>query len=56
VQDETKRAPNLGLSLIPVIVLIGTLFYTIVILEGTGHIPLIIGAITAALIAGYSLG
>jgi len=56
VQDETKRAPNLGLSLIPVLVLIGTLFYTIVILEGTGHIPLIIGAITAALIAGYSLG
>ncbi len=56
MQDETKRAPNLGLSLIPVLVLIGTLFYTIVILEGTGHIPLIIGAITAALIAGYSLG
>jgi len=56
VQDETKRAPGLGLSLIPVVVLIGTLFYTIVILEGTGHIPLIIGAITASLIAGYSLG
>ncbi len=56
MQDETKRAPGLGLSLIPVVVLIGTLFYTIVILEGTGHIPLIIGAITASLIAGYSLG
>ena len=53
--DETKRTPSLGLSLIPVVVLIGSLFYTIVVLEGSGHIPLIFGAIIAAVLAGTRL-
>ena len=37
-------------------VLIIALFYTIVVLEGSGHIPLIFGAMVAALIAGVNLG
>jgi NhaC family Na+:H+ antiporter len=53
---ELKKKPSLGISLIPVVVLIICLFYTIVVLEGSGHIPLIFGAAIAALIAGTSLG
>jgi Na+:H+ antiporter, NhaC family len=48
VQAEVKPTPTLGMSLIPVIVLIVALFYTIVVLDGSGHIPLILGSITAA--------
>ncbi|MFH1766019.1 MAG: Na+/H+ antiporter NhaC [Gemmatimonadota bacterium] len=54
--DEMKGTPSLGMSLFPVIVLIGSLFYTIVFLEGSGHIPLIIGAVVAAVISGSALG
>jgi len=50
-----KRTPSLGISLLPVIVLIGSLFYTIVFLEGSGHIPLIFGAMVATVIAGQVL-
>ena len=56
VTGEQKREPTLGLSLVPVIILIAALFYTIAILHGSGHIPLILGAAVAALIAGFSLG
>jgi len=56
VPDEKKRMPSLGISLIPVIVLIGSLFYTIVVLEGSGHIPLIFGAFVAAVISSTLLG
>ncbi len=52
---ELKKKPSLGMSLVPVIVLIIALFFTIVVLEGSGHIPLIFGATFAALIAGISL-
>ena len=51
-----KRRPSLGISLIPVVVLIASLFYTIVFLEGSGHIPLIFGAMVAAVISGRALG
>ena len=53
--DEMKRTPSLGISLVPVIVLIASLFYTIVFLEGSGHIPLIFGAMVAAVISGRAL-
>jgi len=43
------------MSLIPVVVLIASLFYSIVILDGSGHIPLILSAIVAAVIAGKVL-
>ncbi|MFC1575440.1 Na+/H+ antiporter NhaC, partial [Gemmatimonadota bacterium] len=47
MRDAKKPTPSLGISLIPVVVLIGTLSYTIIVLEGSGHIPLIFGAIIA---------
>jgi len=51
---ELKKKPSLGLSLVPVVVLILALSYTIVVLEGSGHIPLIFGAtVAAALSAGF---
>ena len=51
-----RKSPSLGVSLIPVMVLIATLFYTIVVLDGTGHVPLIFGAIVAAVVSGTVLG
>jgi len=56
VADERKRTPSLGISLTPVIILIASLFYTIVVLEGSGHIPLIFGAVVAAVISAGILG
>jgi NhaC family Na+:H+ antiporter len=50
-----KRDPSLGLSLVPVVVLIVSLFFTIVVLEGSGHIPLIFGAMVASVLAGAVL-
>jgi NhaC family Na+:H+ antiporter len=50
-----KPNPSLGISLVPVVALIGTLSYTIIVLEGSGHIPLILGTLVAAVIAGFSL-
>jgi NhaC family Na+:H+ antiporter len=55
VPDELKPKPGLGISLIPVIVLIGSLFYTIVFLEGSGHVPLIFGTLVAGTISAFSL-
>jgi len=49
------RKPTLAISLVPVVLLIIMLFYTIAILDGSGHIPLIFGAIIAAAISGWSL-
>ena len=53
--EELKPKPGLGISLIPVIVLIGSLAYTIVILEGSGHVPLIFGTLVAGTISAFSL-
>jgi len=39
-----------------VIFLVAVLFYTIAILDGTGHIPLILGAVVAAGISVFNLG
>ena len=49
MSGELKKKPSLGLSLVPVIILIISLSYTIIVLEGSGHIPLIFGAVVAAL-------
>ena len=54
--EQTKRTPSLLVALTPVIVLIATLFYTIVVLDGSGHIPLIIGAMVASVISAAALG
>lgn len=55
MSDEMKPTPSLGLSLIPVVVLIASLFYTIVVLHGSGHIPLIFGTIVAGSLAAWKL-
>jgi NhaC family Na+:H+ antiporter len=47
--------PSLGISLIPVVVLIACLSYTIIFLHGSGHIPLILGSMVAAVVAATSL-
>ena len=54
--DETKPTPSLGMSLIPVVVLIASLSYTIIVLDGSGHIPLIFGTVVAATISAAALG
>jgi NhaC family Na+:H+ antiporter len=56
VPDATRPTPSLGLSLIPVAFLVALLFYTIVFLEGSGHIPLILGSVVAASLAAAFLG
>ena len=54
--DDLKPKPSLGVSLVPVVILIASLFYVIVILDGSGHIPLIFSGIIAAVMAGTVLG
>ncbi len=56
MQETTRPTPSLGLSLVPVTLLIASLFYTIVFLEGSGHIPLIFGAAVAGGISAAFLG
>ena len=56
MQEPMKRMPSLGVSLIPVVVLIASLSYTIIVLDGSGHIPLIFGTIVAATISAGVLG
>lgn len=53
--DKMKREPGLAISLVPVVVLIASLFYAIVFLEGSGHIPLIFGSVVAALLGAIFL-
>lgn len=55
MQESPKQTPSLGMSLIPVIVLILALSYTIIVLDGSGHIPLMFGALVASLVAGFKL-
>ncbi len=55
MQEDTKPTPSLGISLIPVIVLILSLSYTIIFLQGSGHIPLMFGALVGSLVAGFKL-
>lgn len=53
---KRKPEPTLVISLIPVVILIAALFFTIAILDGSGHIPLILGSVVAACISGFVLG
>jgi len=52
MSDERKE-PTLGAALIPVVFLVAALFVTIVLLDKTPHIPLILGAAVAAGVAVY---
>ena len=55
VPRERKEA-TLGISLIPVIVIVAVLAVAIIAFGQDAHIPIIIGAVVAALIAVYHLG
>ena len=50
---KEKKKPDLGLALIPVIFLVLALFVTIVLLDQSAHIPLILAAAVAACVAVY---
>lgn len=51
-----KKEASLGIALIPVLVLIVVLGVSIILFGQDPHIPIIIGAVVAALIAVFSLG
>ncbi len=50
---KEKKKPSLGVALIPVIFLVLALFVTIVLLDQSAHIPLILAAAVAACVAVY---
>ena len=51
-----KKEATLGISLIPVIVIIVALGYAVIVLGADPHIPILIGAAAGALIAVFNLG
>ena len=51
-----KKEATLGISLIPVLVIIVALAYAIIVMGADPHIPILIGAAVGALIAVYNLG
>ncbi|MDD4088516.1 MAG: Na+/H+ antiporter NhaC [Tissierellia bacterium] len=51
-----KKEATLGISLIPVIVIIAVLGYAIIVLGADPHIPILIGAAVGSLLAVYKLG
>lgn len=53
-EDETKKEFNFFLAMIPLTVMVITMLYAIVVLETDPHLPLMIGTITAAIIAVIS--
>ena len=56
---KTKREATLFEALIPVIITIGLLMYAVLPQFGVGtdvHIPLVLGAMVAAIVAVYRLG
>lgn len=51
-----KKEATIGISLIPVIVIVGVLAYAIIVLGADPHIPILVGAAAGALIAVFGLG
>ena len=49
--DETKKEFNFFIALIPLVVMVVSMLYAIVVIETDPHLPLIIGTITAAIVA-----
>ena len=50
-EHETKKEFKFFMAIIPLLVMVVTMLYAIVVLETDPHLPLIIGTITAALVA-----
>ena len=55
-QPKTKRKATVGEALIPVLFLISVLAYSLIKLDADPHIPLILGALAAALVGVFKLG
>lgn len=53
-EHKTKKEFNFFLAITPLVVMIASMLYAIVVLETDPHLPLIIGTITAALVAVFS--
>lgn len=53
-EHETKKEFNFFMAMIPLTVMVVTMLYAIVVLETDPHLPLMIGTITAAIIAVIS--
>ena len=51
-----KKEATVLEALVPVVLTVGILMYTILVLGGDVHIPLVLGSIITALIAVYRLG
>lgn len=51
-----KKQATVFDALIPIVFTIAVLMYTILVLEGDVHIPLVLGSITTALVSVYKLG
>ncbi|MDD2397834.1 MAG: Na+/H+ antiporter NhaC [Tissierellia bacterium] len=51
-----KKEATLGISLIPIIVIVGVLAYAILVMGADPHIPILIGAAVGSLLAVYKLG
>lgn len=56
METKMKKQATLWHALIPLVFLIGSLMYTIFILEGSPHIPLVMSACVAAAVAMLGLG
>ena len=55
-KTRQRREPTLLDALIPIILTVALLMYTILVVGGDVHIPLVIGAVIVAIIAVYRLG
>lgn len=53
-EHDTKKEFNFFLAIIPLAVMVITMLYAIVLLETDPHLPLMIGTITAAIVAVIS--
>lgn len=53
-EHSSKKEFNFFLAMIPLTVMVVTMLYAIVVLETDPHLPLIIGTITAAIVAVFS--
>lgn len=53
-EHSSKKEFNFFLAMIPLTVMVITMLYAIVVLETDPHLPLIIGTITAAIVAVFS--
>ena len=51
-----KKEATLGISLIPILVIVGVLAYAILVMGADPHIPILIGAAVGSLLAVYKLG